>query len=220
MGKFLIGGWELILPVCSGTSALDRGATLTARWLHEPREISNHLVGLGFPQTPGRYRPVGCAFSSSICLGCRYIGEFLTRRCELILPVCGETSALDRGATLTARWPHEPRAIINNPVGLGFPHTPGRYRPGVCALSSYFCLGCTCISEFLTRRCGSILPVCGGTSALERGPIRTPRWLHEHRAIINHPVGLGFPHTPGRYRPGGCAFLSTRFWVIYICANF
>ena len=42
MGEFLTGEGELILPVCSGNSALDRGATLTERWLHEPRAISNH----------------------------------------------------------------------------------------------------------------------------------------------------------------------------------
>ena len=42
-------GWELILPGCGGTSALARGATLAARWLHEPQPISNHPEwGWGF----------------------------------------------------------------------------------------------------------------------------------------------------------------------------
>ena len=41
-----------------------QGATLTARWLHEPQPISNHPMGLGFhtlrggidPEDP-RFRP-------------------------------------------------------------------------------------------------------------------------------------------------------------------
>ena len=44
MEGFLIRGWELILPGCGGTSALARGATLAAQWLH----ASNQPVGLGF----------------------------------------------------------------------------------------------------------------------------------------------------------------------------
>ena len=85
-------------------------------------------MGLGFSHTPGRYRPGGCAFSSPRFLGCIYMGDFLTRRWEIILPVFSETSALDARAPLTSRWLHEPRAISNHQVGLGFPHTPGGYR--------------------------------------------------------------------------------------------
>ena len=48
MEGFLTRGWELILPGCSGTSALSRGVTLAACWLHEPQPINNHPVGLGF----------------------------------------------------------------------------------------------------------------------------------------------------------------------------
>ena len=62
MEGFLIRGWEIILPGCGGTSALARGATLAARWLHEPQPISNQPVGLVFPQTAGRYRPGGSLF--------------------------------------------------------------------------------------------------------------------------------------------------------------
>ena len=54
---------------------------------------------------------------------------FLIRGWELILPGCGETSSLVRGATLAARWLHGPQPISNHPVGLGFPHIAGRYRP-------------------------------------------------------------------------------------------
>ena len=57
MEGFLTRGWELILPGCGGTSALARGASLVARWLHEPRPICNHPMGLGFPYPAGRYRP-------------------------------------------------------------------------------------------------------------------------------------------------------------------
>ena len=41
---------------------MDKGETLTTRWLHEPRAISNHLAGLLSPHTTGRYRPGKCAF--------------------------------------------------------------------------------------------------------------------------------------------------------------
>ena len=63
MDLFVTRGCE-ILPGCGGTSALARGATLAARWLHEPQPISNHPMGLGFhtlrggidPEDP-RFRP-------------------------------------------------------------------------------------------------------------------------------------------------------------------
>ena len=52
---------EFIIPGCGGTSALARGVTLAARWLHGPQPISNHPVGLGFPHAavgidPGDHR--------------------------------------------------------------------------------------------------------------------------------------------------------------------
>ena len=62
MEEFMIRAWELTLPGCGGTSALARGATLAARWLHEPQPISNQPVALGFPHLAGRYRPEGSAF--------------------------------------------------------------------------------------------------------------------------------------------------------------
>ena len=54
---------------------------------------------------------------------------FLTRGWELILPGCGRTAALTRGATLAALWLHEPQPISNQPMGLGFPHRAGQYQP-------------------------------------------------------------------------------------------
>ena len=53
-------GWEIILPGCAGASALAQGATLTARWLHEPQPISNQLVGCargGIEPGDLRFRP-------------------------------------------------------------------------------------------------------------------------------------------------------------------
>ena len=50
-------GWDIVLPGCGGTSMLSRGATLAARWLHEPQPISNQRVGLGFPYRAGGIAP-------------------------------------------------------------------------------------------------------------------------------------------------------------------
>ena len=65
--RFLIRGREFILPGFGGTSALARGATFAAGWLHGHQPISNCQVGLGFPHPAGRYRPGGSAFSSAVC---------------------------------------------------------------------------------------------------------------------------------------------------------
>ena len=65
---FLIGGWELILPGCGGTSALARGATLAARRLHEPQTISNHLVGWCF------YTARGGIVPGVLCFRLRVVG--------------------------------------------------------------------------------------------------------------------------------------------------
>ena len=104
MEGFLTRGWEFILSGCGGTAALARGATLAARWLHEPQSISNHPVGLGFPHPAGRHQPGRSAFSSPGCCSCRDMEGFLSRGWEVILPGCGGTAALARGATLAARW--------------------------------------------------------------------------------------------------------------------
>ena len=96
---------------------------------YEPQPIGNELVGLGFPHPAGRYRPEGSAFTSPGCWSYRDIDGFLTRGWKLVLPRCGGTSALAPGAPLAARWLHEPQPISSQPVGLGFPHPAGRYRP-------------------------------------------------------------------------------------------
>ena len=191
---------------------MDRGAPLTARWIHEPRPISNHPVGLGFSHSPGRYRPGGCAFASPRFLGCRCIGEFLTRRWEFILPVFDVTSALDRGATLTARWLHEPREISNPQVKLGSAHTPGEYRPAKCAFACPGFLSCRDVEGLLIRGWNLALSGGGETSALPREVPLAARWLHESEIISNHPVGLGVSHPAGRYRPRGSAFSSLGSW--------
>ena len=109
---------------------LSRGETLAARWFHEPQPISDQLVGLGFPHRAVRYRPGGSSFSSPVCWRCRDVEGFLIWGWELILPELGETSVLDRGATLAARWLLEPQPISNHPVGLGFHTARGGIDPG------------------------------------------------------------------------------------------
>ena len=76
----------------------------------------------------------------------------LLRGYDTILPGCGVTSTLARGATLAARWLREPQPTSNRPVGLGFPHLAGwyidpgnlRFRPrvvGVVQIWKDFCSG-------------------------------------------------------------------------------
>ena len=66
-----------------------RGATLAARWLHEPQPISNQPVGLGFPHPAGRCRPGGSAFYFPGYWSCRGMEGFLIWGRELILRGCG-----------------------------------------------------------------------------------------------------------------------------------
>ena len=133
---------------------------------------------------------------------------FLMRGWEIIFPGCGETSVLARRATLAARWLHEPQPISHHPVGVGFPHLAGRYRPGGSAFLSPGCLSCSDMEGFLVRGRNLILAGCGGTSALAGGATLATRWLHEPQQISNDPVGLGFPHSVKRYRNGVSAFSS------------
>ena len=120
---------DLILPVSGTTSTLARGATLASRWLHDPHPISNHLVGLGFPHPAGLYLPDGFEFSAQVSWSCRGLAGFLIRGWELILPAFGGTSALARGATLTARWLHEHQPISNQLVGRGLYTARGGIDP-------------------------------------------------------------------------------------------
>ena len=56
MERFLTRGWEHILPGCGGTAALVRGATLAARWLHEPQSAITQW-GWGFHTLRGGIDP-------------------------------------------------------------------------------------------------------------------------------------------------------------------
>ena len=176
--------------------------------------IGNQPVGLGFAHLAGRYRLGGSALSSPGRWSCRDMERSLTRGWELILPGCGRTSALSRGATLAACWLYEPLPISNQPVGLGFAHPAGRYRPGGSAFMSPGCWSCRDMEVFLHRGMELILTGCGGTSALAQGATLAARWFHERQPISNHPVGLGIPHPAGRCRPGGSVFstLSARLF--------
>ena len=142
MEGFLTRESELILPGCGRTSALSQRPTLAARWFHEPQPRGNMPVGLGFPHLAGRHQPGGSAFSAPGYLIRRDIERFLNRGWEIILPGCGGTSALLRGATLAACWLHERQPISNHPVGLGFPYPAGRHRPGRSAFTSPDCRSC------------------------------------------------------------------------------
>ena len=46
---------------------------------------------------------------------------------DINFPVSGATSTLAGGATLAARWIHEPQPISNQPLWLGVPHCAGWY---------------------------------------------------------------------------------------------
>ena len=76
---------DLILPVSGTTSTLARGATLASRWLHEPQQISNQPVGLGFHTLRGGVH-LGDLRSSPVCWSCSDMEGFLLRGWDLILP--------------------------------------------------------------------------------------------------------------------------------------
>ena len=110
----------------------------------------------------------GICVSSPVCWSGRYMKVFLMRGWEIIFPGCGETSVLARRATLAARWLHEPQPISHHPVGLGFPHPAGRYRPRGYAFSSPGCSSCRDVEDFLIRTREPILP--GMRSLYVRSP--------------------------------------------------
>ena len=173
MEIFLIRGWDLNISVSGATSTLTGGATLAARWLHEPQLISNPPVWLGIPHRAGRYRRGGSPFSSPDCWRCKCMEGFLIRGWELILRGCGGTSTLSRGATLAARWLHEPQPIRNQPVGLGFPHLAWRYRVGGSAFLCPGCWSCRDVEGFLIRGWELIFPGWAGPRRCPEG-LRRP----------------------------------------------
>ena len=115
-----------------------RGATLAARWLHEPQPISNQPVGLGFPHRAGRYRPCGSPFSSPHCWSCRRMEGFLLQGWESVLPGV---------RWLIGRAPASRRLA----GGAGFSHYAGQFQSGGSPFSSPGCRSCNCIEGFLIR---------------------------------------------------------------------
>ena len=109
---------------------------LAAPWLHGPQPISHYPVRLGFSHPEGRYRPEGSTFSSPDFSWFRNIKLFLTREREIIVPRFGGISTWAREEAFAARWLRGPQSITHYPVGLGFPHPEGRYRPEGSTFSS------------------------------------------------------------------------------------
>ena len=116
-----------------------------------PSQSATTQWGWGFHALRGGIDPGDMRF------GLRVVGVvdiwkwFLMRGWEIILPGCGGTSALARGATLAARLLHEPPPINKHLVGLGFPHPAGLYRPGGSAFTSPGCWRCRGMEGFLNR---------------------------------------------------------------------
>ena len=92
---------------------------------------------------------------------------------------------------------YDPQPISDRPVGLGFPHRAGRFRPGGSPLSSPGCRSCKGIERFLIREWNS--PGCAG-------------FMHDPKPVSDRPVRLGFLHRAGRYRPEESAFMSPGCW--------
>ena len=77
---------------------------------------------------------------------------------------------------------YDPQPISDRPVGLGFPHRAGRFRPGgsLISISSPDCRSCTCMEGFLKRRWGAIFPVCGEIVGFPRGATLAARASPPH----------------------------------------
>ena len=71
-----------------------------------------------------------CFRPQSVGISCRYMEGFVIRGYNPVLPWCGGTATLARGATLASLGLHEPQPNSNHPFGLGFPHLTGRPRSG------------------------------------------------------------------------------------------
>ena len=115
--------------------------------------------------------------------------DFITRGWEFILPGCGGTSALARGAALAARWLHELQPISNHSVGLGFHTLRGGIDPGNLRVRPRV-VGVVEIWKDLLPEDGNLSsPGCAGS-------------MYDPQSISNRLVGLRFPHRAGRFRPG------------------
>ena len=122
---FRPGDGNLPSPGSAGPRRWPEGQLSPHAGSMSPSQSAITQWGWGFHTLRGGIDPGDLRFRWS----CRFIEDFLTRGWELILPGCGRTSTLSRGETLAARWIHEPQVISNHPVGSGFPHPAGRYRP-------------------------------------------------------------------------------------------
>ena len=189
-----------------------RDVIIATRWLQKPQPISNRPVGLGFPHPAGRYQPGRSAFTCADCWSCRDSKGFKTCGWELILSRCGGTAALARDAILAARWLQKSQPISNRPVGLGFSHPAGRYRPWRSTFTSLGCWSCRDVDGCLTRGWERIF----SRVRRDRGvcPRGNPRRAMAPEAPANRQSasGCGFPHPSGRYRPGRFFFAASGCW--------
>ena len=133
---------------------------------------------------------------------------FLNRGWKRILPGCGRTSALSHGATLAARCIHEPQPISNHPVGLGFPHPAGRYRPGGSEFTFPGCWSCRDMDGFPTRGWEITLSGCGGTLGV------VPRGKPRRALAPGAPVNQQSPSGVGVSTP--CGAVSTREIYVFV----
>ena len=97
-----------------------------------------------------------------------------------------------RGASLAARWLHEPQPISNQPVGLGFPHRAGRIDPGDLHFRSQVVRFVDVWKDFYP---GMRTPGCAGSMYYPQ-PI-------SHRPVASE---AGVPHRAGRFVPGDHRF--------------
>ena len=138
--------------------------------------------GRGFHTLRGGIDPGICV--SLGCWSCRYVEGFLTRGWELILP--GVRCSM-----------YDPPPISDRPVGLGFPHRAGRFRPGGSPFSSPGCRSCRCMQGFLIRGWEPVVPGW--------------RWLYFRAPANQRTAGGVGVSTP-------CGAVSTRGITVFVPA--
>lgn len=107
-----------------------------------PRTPADQRVALGFPHRAGAVSPLRNLFFVPDVLKLQCIEGFMIR-------------VWDR--TFPGWWWHQLKPISKEPVGSGFPHLTGRYRPGGPSLSSLFCWSCRYMKGFMIRGWGPVL---------------------------------------------------------------
>ena len=169
MEVFPIRVHDPILPGCGRVSTLFRGATLAARWRHEPDagRASTPCGAVSIRRitvfVPGLLELHAC------------LEGFLIRGWDPTLPGCGGTLTLARGVTLSASRICEPQTSSDKLMGVGNPavsvHRGSPFSPPGCWSR-------VCLEDFLIRECDSILP--------------GHPWVHEPQPISDRPMGSGF----------------------------